>query len=265
MATRLVVFAFCLLSFVDCPAYVEAKDPHLAWKQTRELAVPEADQAAAAEGNYVYAIAGSKIAKVDRKSGDRVAVSTGTAKHLNSGFFWQGKLYCAHSNYPQKPDRSDIKVLDPESMQLETYKDFGESDGSLVWLIRRDDVWWCNFAFYGDENAKTYLVRYENDWQPTGHWTYPAEMQRAMGKFSISGGVWHNDDLLVTDHDSRTLYHLRLPAEGTVLTYIGEISAPFTGQGIAADPVTGGLIGINRGKRQLIFATLQTLQADASE
>ena len=46
------------------------------------------------------------------------------ATHLNTGFFWQGKLYCAHSNYPAKPERSELLVLDPESMELTTYHDF---------------------------------------------------------------------------------------------------------------------------------------------
>jgi hypothetical protein len=31
-------------------------------------------------------------------------------------------------------------------------------------------------------------------------------------------------------------------------------SAPFSGQGIAFDPVTDGLIGIHRAKRKIVFA-----------
>ena len=51
------------------------------------------------------------------------------------------------------------------------------------------------------------------------------------------------------------LFRLQLPTEGSVLEYLDSEPAPFTGQGIAHDPVTSGLIGIHRGKRQLIFAT----------
>ena len=67
------------------------------------------------------------VAKYDRRSGRRLAVSTGKAKHLNSGIFWKGRLYCAHSNYPSKPERSQIMVLNPDTMRLSVYQDFGDS------------------------------------------------------------------------------------------------------------------------------------------
>jgi len=41
-----------------------------------------------------------------------------------------------------------------------------------------------------------------------------------------------------------------------VLELIDTESVPFTGQGIASDTHPGGLIGINRAKRQVIFAAL---------
>src|SRR4051794_17287137 len=64
------------------------------------LAAPEANQAAAADDRFVYAIGSAVIAKYDRATGERTAHSTGSAHHLNSGFLWDGKLLCAHSNYP---------------------------------------------------------------------------------------------------------------------------------------------------------------------
>jgi hypothetical protein len=85
------------------------------YAQATVLAAPEANQAAAADEQFVYAIDNSVIAKYDRATGKRLAVSTGEAKHLNSGFLWKGKLYCAHSNYPRKPEQSEIMVLDPIS------------------------------------------------------------------------------------------------------------------------------------------------------
>ena len=95
---------------------IRAAENRGTWKLVRTLAALEAHQAAAAEGEFVYAITSRSIAKYDRKSGKRVATSEGAAKHLNSGFFWKGKLLCAHSNYPFKPERSEIKVLDTGSM-----------------------------------------------------------------------------------------------------------------------------------------------------
>jgi hypothetical protein len=46
---------------------------------------------------------------------------------------------------------------------------------------------------------------------------------------------------------------VRLPEEGTVLTFVETQTIPFTGQGIAVDPVTDGLIGINRKQKKLIL------------
>jgi hypothetical protein len=226
------------------------------WERTGVLPAAEANQAAAALGEHVYAITNRVVAKYDRRTGQRVAESRGAAEHLNSGFFWEGKLYCAHSNYPKKPDRSDVKVLDPQSMQLTTFKNFGESDGSLTWVIRHEDQWWCTFAFYREENARTYLARFDDRWRERGRWRYPPEIVRRMGRASISGGIWWQGSLLVSGHDERELYRLQLPAKGDVLEYLETIPAPFTGQGFAVDPATGGLLGIDRARRQIVFAEL---------
>ncbi len=221
------------------------------------LAAPEANQAAAADRQWVYAIDNGVVAKYDRTSGRRVGVSTGAASHLNSGFLWEGRLYCAHSNYPKKPERSEIMVLDPASMELQSFKNFGEYRGSLTWVLRKQGAWWCNFAHYGAENGKTVLVKLNDDWKELGAWTYPPGVIRELGQYSLSGGIWRGEDLLVTGHDKREIYRLRLPKTGTVLEYHETMASPFPGQGIAADPATGGLVGIERAKRRVIFAELK--------
>ncbi len=33
-------------------------------------------------------------------------------------------------------------------MELTTFHDLGQSDGSLTWVVRHDGKWWCCFAFY---------------------------------------------------------------------------------------------------------------------
>jgi len=110
------------------------------WTLVREYAAPEAIQAAAVDSECFYAINNVQIAKYDRTTGRRLALSTGAAKHLNSAFVWHGRLYCAHSNYPQLPELSEIKVLDVQSMVLTTFKDYG---GSLTWCVHDDAHWWC--------------------------------------------------------------------------------------------------------------------------
>src|SRR6056300_819376 len=84
-------------TFAICALTGSAQE--VAWRETRAISAPEAHQAAAAKGEHVYAISSRVVAKYERSSGKRVALSSGKAKHLNSGFFWNEKLYCAHSNY----------------------------------------------------------------------------------------------------------------------------------------------------------------------
>lgn len=252
MANRYATLRVLGLILFVFPAYAGERGE--SWKQTRAVSAPEANQAAAADERYLYAIGNTQIAKYDCKTGERIALSIGPAKHLNSGFVWEGKLYCAHSNYPKTPELSQIMVLDPESMKLTTFKDFGDYGGSLTWVIRKDTSWWCNFARYGANNKETFLVQLDKDWKEKGRWTYPAEVTNKLGSYSVSGGVWRGEHLLVTGHDDLVLFRLRLPKDGKVLEYVQTERAPFTGQGIALDPVTGGLVGIHRGKRKILFA-----------
>lgn len=230
---------------------------------TGVLPAQEARQAAAAEGPFVYAINNTAVAKYDRASGDRVAASTGEAKHLNSGFFHEGRLYCAHSNFPAQPSRSEIMVLDPETMELTVFKDFGEYRGSLTWAVREGDSWWCTFAHYGEDNARTVLVQLDDAWEERGAWTYPPEVVADLGRHSISGGFRVDGTILATGHDRRVIYRLRVPEQGEVLELIEVIPSPFPGQGIAPDPVTGGLVGIDRARKEIVFAVLEE-EGDAS-
>lgn len=252
---RCYVSALVGVLAVLVPVGAGADEPSGAsWQRAGELAAPEAVQGAAADERFVYAISGSQVAQYDRASGTRRAVSTGAARHLNSGFLADGRLYCAHSNYPRTPEQSEIKVLDLRTMRLSTWKDFGSYGGSLTWAVRHDGHWWCNFARYGANNAETFLVKFDDDWHERGRWTYPDEVIGALGRYSLSGGVWQDDSLLVTGHDDPVVFRLRLPKDGTVLELVERQPVPFTGQGIAVDPVTGGLVGIERSKRRVVFA-----------
>ena len=247
MAVRVGNVALNAAQPVSKPVYI----------QTDFLAAPEANQAAAANEQFVYAIDNTIVAKYDRATGKRLAVSTGEAKHLNSGFLWDGKLYCAHSNYPRKPEQSEIMVLDPATMKLTTFQKFTNNFGSLTWAVHDGTNWWCTFAHYGDENAKTVLVKFEAGWQKQGAWTYPKEVVKDLGRMSISGGLWKDGWLLATGHDHKVIYRLRVPKQGTVLELADVLRSPFPGQGIAADPKTGGLVGIDRAGKKVVFAVLR--------
>ena len=255
---RVGLVAGCLLAanlFVGATNSRGEELPSEIWPRARSFPAAEAHQAAAADDKFVYAIANSVIAKYDRMTGEKIAVSSGEkATHLNSGFVWEGRLYCAHSNYPKTPEQSEIMVLDPATMTLSRFKEFGNFGGSLTWAVRHARHWWCNFARYGDDNGQTFLVKFDDQWNEVGRWTYPADVVKELRKASLSGGIWHDGLLAVTGHDDPTLFRLRIPAEGKVLELVERQSIPFTGQGIAFDSVTRGLIGIDRPHKEVVFA-----------
>ena len=74
-----------------------------------------------------------------------------------------------------------------------------------------------------------------------------------LGKYSLSGGVWCKDRLLVTGHDEQEIYELLIPGRDEVLQYNRTVKVPFTGQGFAVDDQSNGLVGISRAERQVIF------------
>lgn len=246
--------AWLLVAHLGWTAEPVPTDSSKAWPLVQSWPAPEAIQAAAADQDYFYAINNTVVAKYRRATGERVAISRGSARHLNSGWLWQGHLYCAHSNYPIQPEHSEIKRLDVESMQLETFHSFGASDGSLTWVLRHDHHWWCHFAYYGADNGKSYLSQWDDDWKEVGRWTLPRSVIEKLGRYSLSGGVWDGSDLLVTGHDDPLVFRLRLPASGRTLEFLGTEAVPFSGQGIAIDPVTQGLVGIHRAQKQLRLA-----------
>ena len=86
----------------------------------------------------------------------------------------------------------------------------------------------------------------------------PAGPGGRLGEQQLSGGIWHGDDLLATGHDKKIIYRLRVPKEGKVVEVIEAVPSPFPGRGIAVDPKTGGLVGIDRGKRLVVFAKYES-------
>ena len=222
--------------------------------QTRSFPSPHATQAAAVDGDRVYAVSNRTVAVYDRKTGLLMAESVGPAEHLNSAFVKAGKVYCAHSNYPQKPDISDIRVYDPATNKLSIFKEFPNPPGSLVWAVDDGKKWWCCFAHYGIDNAKTVLIRYTHEFAEEQRWLFPKAVIDDFDAMSASCGVWDGNTLLVSHHHYFVLYRLHVPADGKELELIEALNCPFPGQGIATDPATGGLVGIDRTKRTVVFA-----------
>jgi|SRR5579883_625983 len=225
------------------------------WKETGELKSAYATQAAAATDKHVFAVSSTTVAMYDRATGKLLSTSEGKAEHLNSAFVWKGKVYCAHSNYPKKPDTSEIRVYDPATNNLTVFHDFKNPPGSLVWNVHDGKNWWCCFAHYQADNAKTLLIKMTDKFEELQRWTFPKAVVDDWDKMSASGGIWDGDTLLVSHHHYKVLYRLKVPKEGKELELVEALECPFPGQGIAADSKTGGLVGIDRGARKVVFAS----------
>jgi len=225
------------------------------WVKALVVKSEYATQSACADEKHFYAISNGTVAMYDRVTGELVAKSVGPAEHLNSGFVWKGKVYCAHSNYPKKPDESEIKVYDPATNKLTTFRHFKNPPGSLVWNVHDGKNWWCCFAHYQGDNAKTFLAKMDGDFGELARWTFPKAVVDDWDKMSASGGLWDGDTLLVSHHHFKVLYRLRVPKVGKELELVEAVRCPFPGQGIATDPTAkGGLVGIDRPTRAVVFA-----------
>ena len=226
------------------------------YKQQSFIPSIYAVQAAAADEQFAYAISNSKVAQYDRKTGELKKLSTGDAEHLNSGWIWQGKIYCAHSNFPKLPEKSDLRVYDPDTGKLTIHHSFTKSLGSLTWAIRdpENKFWWCCFAYYQKDNSKTYLAKMNDEFKELQRWSFPEKLVKDWDNASASCGIWDGATLLVTHHHFKVLYRLKVPEKGDTLEFVEALSCPFPGQGIAYDPVTKGLVGIHRPEKKILFA-----------
>jgi len=236
---------------------------------TKEIDAPEANQAAAIFDYAIYGIGNRGVTVYDPDTGKRIVQSKPTefVTHLNSGFIDKELLYAAHSNYPTLPPASEIyryhyydahEGASPgPQIGGDVFKEFGAYRGSLTWAVKHEGYWWCTFAHYGDRNGDTVLVKFDEQWKELGVWRYPKEVVADLGKASISGGLWYKHDLLVTGHDRKVIYRLHVPKDGDRLELIDVLASPFTGQGIAYDDKTGGLVGIDRARRKIVFAELR--------
>ncbi len=178
-----------------------------------------------------------------------------------------GKLYCAHSNFPHFPEASSVETWDTATLEHVGTHSFGIYEGSLTWIDWHDDAWWAVFAHYtekvnDDPHAKdaswTALVRFDHDWRRTGGWAFPQEVIARFEPDSCSGGSWGADGMLYcTGHDRGELYALNLPRAGPVLRLVQTIGVPFTGQGFAWDRSEPGVLyGIDRPHQQVIVVRL---------
>ena len=106
----------------------------------------EAVQGVAVDSLYFYAIGNRSIGKYEKESSKRVErweeEEDGPIRHLDSGVIVDGKLYAAHSNYPEIPMTSSVEIWDSHTLEHVGTHSFGIQRGSLTWLDWYDGYWW---------------------------------------------------------------------------------------------------------------------------
>ncbi|MEE9189375.1 MAG: hypothetical protein V3U16_01230, partial [Candidatus Neomarinimicrobiota bacterium] len=174
----------------------------------------EARQGVAVDENFIYVIGTREIGKYDKVTGNFITSwnenENGPIIHLDSGAIIDGRLYCAHSNYPKVPMTSSVEVWDAETLQHIGSHSFGIRWGSCTWVDYYDGYWWAAFAHYdkwksetGKGTEWTTIVKFNEEWHYVNAWVFPDEVIERFRPKSNSGGSWGPDGLLYcTGHDS---------------------------------------------------------------
>lgn len=264
MSFRLTGFA-CVLSLLNAMALPAQRR----FEEIRRFPAAEARQGVAVDARSVYAVGTREIGKYDKKSGELIARWQGQEGdrilHLDSGVIIDGKLYCAHSNYPGVPMTSSVEVWDANTLQHIESHSFGILRGSCTWIDRHRGYWWAAFAHYDKLKAETLhgteytcVVQFDTNWREIQSWVFPDTIIDRFRPMSNSGGAWGPDNMLYcTGHDRPEVYLLRLPRAGSILELAAILPFAAKGQGIAWDPVeTGVLYGIDKAKKEVIVSRL---------
>ncbi|MBL7737237.1 MAG: hypothetical protein JNL51_17395 [Chitinophagaceae bacterium] len=242
-------------------------------EEIRRYKIPDSIhlQGVAVDDSFFYVISNTSVYKYRKEDGRLTAFfdgkKDGIMKHLNGGIVRNGKLYCAHSNFPDTPMASSIEIFDVRTMRHIGNHSFGLFGGSVTWIDEKDGRWWAAFANYngrrsseGRDNRWTQLAAFTKKWEKLSSWIYPANVLEAFAPYSNSGGAWsRNGELYVTGHDRKEIYVLDIPTSGFTLKHIRTIPIVNSGQGIALDrSVKTGetLYAVNREDNSIIVERL---------
>ncbi len=260
-------FLVCSLLLSLTPLLAEEPGP---WQHTeiRRFPAAEAKQGVAVDGEFFYVIDNRAIGKYRKRDGRRVGgwqgEENGPIQHLNSGLVVEGRLYVAHSNFPQMPEESSLEVWDVTTMEPLERRVFPDPPGSLTWIVPEDSGWLACFAHYRrtSDPARSRLVRFDEKWKVVASWSFPAALvERFAGSSSSGGAIGPHGQLFLSGHDAKEFYLVRLPtsAEGEV---VWEHTLPVSaeGQAFAWDPSEPGVLySISRSRREVIVSTVRRL------
>ena len=248
--------------------------PAAGWKYAdeRRIPAPEARQGVAADQEFLYIISNHALGKYRKDTGVRVAgwecPEGQPLTHLNAGIVRDGRLYCAHSNFPGVPMLSSVEIWDTATMKHVGGRSLGRTDGSLTWIDRRNGRWIACFVHDGRRGGEpgrgpewTRLVEYDDEWRETGGWVLPAELVTTLGVrgYSCSGGaIGPGGYLFVTGHDETALFVLAFPEAGSTLRWIATIPITAEGQAFGWDPRDSGVLyTLSKQGREVIVGRVQ--------
>ena len=179
-----------------------------------------------------------------------------------------GKLYCAHSNFPLKPDESSVEIFDAKTLQPVGQHAFAQPPGSLTWALPYRGGWLACFAHYSltSDNALSRIVQYDHDWKELQRWSFPAALLKRFARSSSSGAcLIDGERLLVSGHDARELYALNLPTAGGEARWEATLGFLTAGQAFDVDrsQATSGqgfvLYSIERKTKEVVGARYPAL------
>ena len=266
-ALGLIVLA---LAVAPASFFAQGSPSRSAFEEVRRFSAAEATQGVAVDADHFYAITNRRIGKYDKRSGERVGLwegePDGPVIHLDSGIVLDGRLYCAHSNYPGVPMVSSIEIFDTETMDHVGSHSFGIFGGSATWVDWAEGYWWVAFGHYAGRGgvpdqgpAWTNLVQFDENWRRVAGYVYPSDVVERFETMSNSGGTWGTDgQLYATGHDKGEVFVLSLPTAGSVLELRETLPVTAEGQGIAWDRgEPGTLYSIIRSSREVVVSKLR--------
>lgn len=213
----------------------------------------DARQAVAVDGVSFFAINNYSITRHEKETGaailqwDGISETNGPLIHLDSGMVHDGRLYAAHSNYPNWPMTSSIEVWDASTLEHVATHSFGVLLGSMTWLDRHDGFWWAGFGNYDKvqdgqtepygETRNSKVVKLNDEFQILQQWLLPDSLQPRLTPMTNSGGSWGDDGhLYLTGHDRPEIYVMNIPRTGSKLDWLATVIVEgLNGQGIAWD------------------------------
>lgn len=279
MNVYLKFLLFVLLVVPVCAAdsaapSVRSAPPAGDWKYVdiRRIPAPEARQGVAVDDEYLYVISNHALGKYRKTTGERVGgwecPEGDPLTHLNAGIVHEGRLYCAHSNYPGVPHLSSVEIWDTATMRHVGSHSFGRADGSFTWLDRHNGRWIACFVHYGGKGGEpsrgpewTRLVEFDDDWRQTGGWAFPENLMQKLAArgFSVSGGAFGpGGHLFVTGHDDTALFVLAMPEAGPTLKWVATIPISAQGQAFSWDPREPSLLyTLSKAGREILVGRVQ--------